>query len=327
MRVTIPAALEGERVDRAVSVLTGRSRSEAAALVAAGGVHLDRRPVTDRSQRVGMGQEMDIAAEEASTARLDPDPTVPVPVVHCDEHLIVVDKPAGLVVHPGSGRAGGTLVHGLLAAFPELASLTGGGADRPGIVHRLDKGTSGLLAVARTPLAYRSLVAQLRSRAMERSYLALVWGHVQAPVGLVDAPVGRAGSDRTRMAVSVGGREARTRYRVLERLPSPPVTLVECGLETGRTHQVRVHLAAIGHPLVGDSRYGRRRTGRTPSGLAPGRHFLHAHRLSVEHPASGDQVRFSSELPDDLAGVLARWRAAAGDRSEEAEAEGSAELL
>jgi 23S rRNA pseudouridine1911/1915/1917 synthase len=222
---------------------------------------------------------------------------VDVPVVAADEAVIVVDKPAGLVVHPGAGHRGGTMVHGLLARFPELAGV--GQPDRPGIVHRLDAGTSGLLMVARTPAAYDSLVAQLAARTVERRYLACVWGAVASDSGVVDAPIGRSGTDPTAMAVVAEGRPARTGYEVLARFDHPVVaTLLECRLETGRTHQARVHLAAIGHPLVGDARYGGQR-----ASLPADRPFLHAHRLGFDHPVSGRRCRYESPLPPDLENV------------------------
>src|SRR5439155_23772111 len=176
----------------------------------------------------------------------------------------VVDKPPDLVVHPGAGNAAGTMVAGLLARFPELAGV--GEADRPGVVHRLDKGTSGLLVVARTPAAYESLVGQLSSRSVERRYRTLVWGWPEPTTGLVDAPIGRSRRDPTRMAVAAGGREARTGYETERRYHEPvEAALLECRLETGRTHQIRVHLAAIGHPVVGDARYrGARSSFRSP---------------------------------------------------------------
>jgi len=305
VRETIPAVLDGERVDRVVALLTGLSRSDVAELVGAGGVRLGGRPVTTRSRRVAEGDELEVAvpapAEPAAPAA---DPAVGVTVVHADDHVAVVDKPAGLVVHPGAGGEGATLVHGLLARFPGIVSIGAGEAHRPGIVHRLDKGTSGLLAVALTAGAYHSLVAQLKARAVERRYLALVRGRVEAPSGLVDAPLAPAAADPTRMAVSARGREARTRYQVLERFEDPaPLTLLECRLETGRTHQIRVHLAAIGHPVVGDARYG----GGAGDLHAP-RPFLHAHRLAFDHPAGGERLTFSSALPPDLQALIGRLR-------------------
>jgi 23S rRNA pseudouridine1911/1915/1917 synthase len=228
-----------------------------------------------------------------------PDPTVEFVVVYEDEHLIVVDKPAGLVVHPGAGNPGGTLVNGLLARFPEIAVV--GEAHRPGIVHRLDLGTSGLLAVARTQRAYHELVDALASRDVGRVYRALVWGHPANPHGVVDAPIGRDHRDPQRMAVVVDGRPARTRYQVLHEYRRPTdASALECRLESGRTHQIRVHLSAIGHPVVGDPTYGGVR-----SGIMPSRPFLHAARLELAHPVTREPLAFDSALPADLAEIEA----------------------
>jgi 23S rRNA pseudouridine1911/1915/1917 synthase len=227
----------------------------------------------------------------------DHDVATGIRVVHADEHVVVVDKPAGLVVHPGAGRATGTLVQGLLAVYPDVAGV--GDPARPGVVHRLDQGTSGLLVVARTALAYTSLVGQLAARTVGRRYRALAWGRLEPDVGTIDAPVGRGSGDRTRMVVTTTGRDARTHYQVLGRYESPaPLTLLECRLETGRTHQVRVHLAAIGHPLVGDGRYGGSR-----SALPAARPFLHASRLVFDHPATGQRLQFEAPLPPDLEAI------------------------
>ena len=297
MREAVPRALDGERIDRVLSLLTGLPRSQTAGLLEGGGVRLDGMPVESRSRRVREGEVVEVEVPERAEARLVPDPAVPVAVVHEDEHVVVVDKPAGIVVHPGAGQSSGTLVQGLLHRYPELAGV--GEAGRPGVVHRLDKGTSGLLVVARTSRAYASLVEQLAARAVERRYLALVWGHLEAGRGVVDAPVGRSAADPTRMAVSARGRPARTGYEVVERFTEPaPLTLVECHLETGRTHQIRVHLAAIDHPVVGDARYGRGRRALTMS-----RPFLHAHRLSFDHPADDRRCQFESPLPSDLESI------------------------
>jgi 23S rRNA pseudouridine1911/1915/1917 synthase len=196
----------------------------------------------------------------------------------------------------------GTLVNGLLGRFPEMAGV--GDPDRPGIVHRLDKGTSGLMVVARTQQAYDSLVDQLSSRSVSRRYLALVWGTPDTAQGLIDAPIGRSMRNATRMVVSARGKEARTRYEVLESFSDPvDVSLVECRLETGRTHQVRVHLSAIGHAVVGDDRYaGARQSLECP------RPFLHAAMLGFAHPRSGEPCAFTSSLPDDIGSVLAGLR-------------------
>ena len=297
----VPAALAGERVDRVVALLTGMTRSDVTDLIDGGAVTLRGKVVTSRSAKVIEGDELEIDVPPAAVEpAASPEPDVEVPVVHADDDVIVVDKPQELVVHPGAGNARGTMVAGLLAQFPELAGV--GEADRPGIVHRLDTGTSGLLVVARTPQAYESLVGQLSSRTVERRYLALVWGVPSPATGLVDAPIGRSKRDPTRMTVSATGREARTRYEVQRVFTEPlSMALIECRLETGRTHQIRVHLAAIEHPIVGDPRYrGVRASFPTP------RTFLHAQALSFDHPRTGERVSFTSPLPADLEAVLTR---------------------
>lgn len=216
--------------------------------------------------------------------------------MHSDAALAVIDKPAGLVVHPAPSHEGTTLVD-------QLGDLLGGGEDptRPGIVHRLDKETSGLLVVARTDEAHRALGEQVRRRDVERIYLALANGKLASRTGTIDAPIGRASRQRHRMAVSgAASREARTHFEVLEALRAE--SYLQVRLETGRTHQIRAHFAAIGHPLVGDATYG----GPARHGLR--RQFLHAHRLGFEHPASGERMSFTSELPPDLAAALALAR-------------------
>jgi len=303
-RMPIPQSLDGERLDRVLCLIWDMARSEATGLIAGGRVSLDGHAESTRARRVLAGQELvvELPGRVAAATALAGEPGVDVPVVHVDDAVIVVDKPAGLVVHPGAGRSTGTLVQALLGRFPDMSAA--GNPARPGIVHRLDKGTSGLLVVARTPAAYVSLVGQLATRTVERRYLALVWGTVATDAGVVDAPVGRRSSDRTRMAVVAGGRPARTHYRVLTRFTEPTaLTLVECRLETGRTHQVRVHMAAIGHPLVGDGRYG----GARPV-IAAVRPFLHASHLGFDHPGTGERCRFESPLPPDLEDVLATLR-------------------
>ena len=309
--VSIPAALSGERVDRVVALLSGRTRAQVAKLIAAGGVRLSDVMVTAGSRRVQAGDlletDLQLLAEAARTvARPARAGEVAFRVVYDDPDVIVVDKPPGLVVHPDAAHGSGTLVAGLLASFPELARLPElgcGEADRPGIVHRLDKDTSGLLVVARSAEGYRSLTAQLAARTVRRAYLALACGALEAEAGVVDAPIGRSLRHPTRMAVAVGGRAARTHYRVLNRFSLPlEATYLEMRLETGRTHQIRVHLAAIGHPVVGDLRYrgDRRRSGAD-------RTFLHAAGLAFVHPTSGEEVSFASPLPEDLGAVLARF--------------------
>ncbi|MGH9184215.1 MAG: RluA family pseudouridine synthase [Acidimicrobiales bacterium] len=300
MRATIPAPLAGERIDRVVSTLTGLSRSAASDLVAAGSVRLGGITVVSRSIRVGEGDDVEIAVPDSPTVpALVAEPSVAdlFVVVYEDEDIVVADKPAGLVVHPGAGRRTGTLVHGLLARYPDLAGV--GDPDRPGVVHRLDKDTSGLLMVARTEEARVGLVDQLARRAVTRRYVVLVWGSFDAPRGMVDAPIARSGRQPTKMAVSARGREARTRYEVVRVWDDPAVTLVSCTLETGRTHQIRVHLAAIGHPVVGDRRYGGDR-----ESFPIGRFFLHAAHLAFTHPTTGRPLAFDSPLPPDLEAAL-----------------------
>jgi 23S rRNA pseudouridine1911/1915/1917 synthase len=298
----IPAALDGERLDRVVSLLAGCSRAGAAALVAGGAVEVDGLVVTLGKRRVAEGQRvsLDITALPVEAVP-EPDPDVPVVVVHEDDDVIVVDKPPRLVVHPGAGQRRGTLVNGLLARYPELAGV--GDAMRPGIVHRLDRDTSGLLVVARTQAAYEALVAALSARLVTRRYVALVWGIPETRQGVIEAPIGRSPRQPTRMAVVGTGREARTRYEVRATFDEPATcALVACELETGRTHQIRVHLAAIGHPVVGDREYRGVR-----SALEAPRTFLHAEHLAFDHPVSGRPMAFDSPVPDDLTRVLAAF--------------------
>jgi 23S rRNA pseudouridine1911/1915/1917 synthase len=295
----IPAALGGERVDRVVALVTGLSRADAAELVRSGEVLVGGTPATGKSLRLAEGDELAVRwVPAAAAAAIEPDPSVIVPVVHADDDVIVVDKPAGLVVHPGAGNQYGTLVHGLVARFPEILEV--GAPDRPGVVHRIDKETSGLLVVARSPRAYESLVEQLSARTVHRRYDALVWGAFEVGHGRIEAPIGRSNREPTRMTVSERGRPAITHYEVVEPYTEPvEVTRVSCRLETGRTHQIRVHMLAIDHPVVGDRRYrGDRQSFPVP------RLFLHAAELGFEHPATGEHVRFASPLPADLDGVL-----------------------
>ena len=302
----VPSALGGERIDRALALLTGLSRSEVNMLLDAGKVSIAGRTVKVRSRKVREGEHVGVEGamvDLRGSAALKPEPRVEVPVVWSDDDVIVVDKPAGLVVHPGAGTRAGTLVQGLLARYPDLAGA-GGEEDRPGIVHRLDKGTSGLLVVARRPVAFASLSAQMAARTVGREYLALLAGQVEADEGLIDAPLGRSHVDPTKIRVQAGGRQARTEYKVVERFSEPsPSTLVSCRLQTGRTHQIRVHFASIGHPVVGDERYGSRKLGNWEP-LPYGRPFLHAAKLQFEHPTTCEAVTFRSELPADLSSVL-----------------------
>ncbi len=301
-REEVPPAVAGERLDRFVAMVTGRSRSEAVDLIDAGSVTINGTPSSARARRMLAGETVEISAPDAVEGEpaVVADTTIEVRVVHEDADLIVVDKPAGLVVHPGAGHSSGTLVHGLLARYPELAAV--GQPDRPGIVHRLDRGTSGLLAVARTPAAYDALVEALSEHRVGRHYVALAWGHPESPRGVIDAPIGRSTRDATRMAVRADGRSARTHYEVVQSFDEPiRSSLLRCRLETGRTHQIRVHLEAIGHPVVGDVRYGKGRGAELVD-----RPLLHAERLELRHPIDGSELSFTSPLPADLVAALDR---------------------
>lgn len=296
---TVPPALDGQRLDRVVALIADVSRADAATVVGSGGVTVDGVLATSGKVRLSEGQTVTI--DETTIPTTAPpvgDAGVAFDLVHVDDHVVVVDKPAGLVVHPGAGNPDGTLVNGLLARFPDLAGV--GEEDRPGIVHRLDAGSSGLLVVARTTEALEGLMAQFAAHEAGRTYIALVWGHPAAPHGVIDAPIGRHHRDPLRMAVVADGRRARTEYEVVERFHRPgELALLTCRLETGRTHQIRVHLTSIGHPLVGDTTYG----GRRPV-LDLTRPFLHAAELTFEHPVTGETMVFTSPLPADLTALL-----------------------
>ena len=297
-QLVVPEALAGERIDRAVALLTGWTRREVQDQIDANAVLLDGRVVA-KSRRLEVGDVIELLGVPEVPGLPEPDPSVEFAVRHEDPHVLVVAKPAGLVVHPGAGHPDGTLVNGLLARYPELASREVGDPARPGIVHRLDRDTSGLLAVARTPEAYDGLVAMLAAHDVERRYTALVWGTLDSPRGVIDAPIGRSVRRPTRMAVSGSGRVARTAYDVQAEYSDPVVSLLECRLETGRTHQIRVHLQAIGHPVVGDAAYSGAR-----DGIVLGRPFLHAGGLAFAHPVTGAMVEVTEPLPPELEAVL-----------------------
>jgi 23S rRNA pseudouridine1911/1915/1917 synthase len=306
LEVVVPTALDGERLDRTLSFLCEVSRAAATGLIADGLVTLDGLVATHRAAPVSAGARLVVHGLGSGLGALEADPGVSFGVVFEDDDLIVVDKPWDLVVHPGAGRRTGTLANGLLARYPELAGLVAEGLsapERPGIVHRLDRGTSGLLVVARSARSVSSLSAQMAAHAADRRYAALVHGHTEHDRGVVDAPVGRSVRRPSLMTVSAAGREARTGYEVLQRYDEPLAsTLLTASLETGRTHQIRVHMAAIGHPVVGDTRY-RGGGGPRPKGLPSGRFFLHAYALNFEHPGGGPAT-FRSPLPDDLVAML-----------------------
>jgi 23S rRNA pseudouridine1911/1915/1917 synthase len=284
----------GRRLDAVVAALPAvGTRTLAERLVNAGAVLVngERRP---KSHRLEGGEELEV--EVPHQASLEP-AEVSLDVVYEDEHLLVVDKPAGLVVHPAPGHDGETLAHGLVAL-----GAAGGDPDRPGIVHRLDRGTSGLLVVARSETAYGALADAIRERRVERRYVALVRGAPRSRTGRIEAPIGRDRRDRTRRSIDTETpRDAVTWFELRERLGER--TLLEVRLETGRTHQIRVHLEAIGLPVCGDPAYG------VSGDLGLTRQFLHAHALSFDHPVTGERLAFTSEIPPDLAAALERARA------------------
>jgi len=294
--IAVPATLEGERVDRAVALLTGWSRADVQALLARDAIVIDGHPVA-KSHRLVVGTVIEVLDGPAAVIVPAGDAAIAVDVRYSDDDVIVVAKPAGLVVHAGAGHADGTLVNGLLARFPEIASV--GDELRPGIVHRLDRDTSGLLVVARSAPAYASLVDQLATRRVDRRYVALAWGALSSPRGVIDAPIGRSTARRTRMAVRESGKPARTEYDVRTTYDTPLCALLDCRLETGRTHQIRVHLSAIGHPIVGDATYGGAR-----ETINLERPFLHAALLAFDQPSTGERLTFSDPLPAELAEVL-----------------------
>jgi 23S rRNA pseudouridine1911/1915/1917 synthase len=296
--IEIPADLDGTRADRAVAVLCGVSRRIARSTIEAGGVMRDGRALAG-SERVTEGEVLDVDLVEAEEPTV-PDASVFFGVAFEDDDVIVVDKPAGVVVHPGEGRAYGTLANGLLAQYPEIAVL--GPEHRWGLVHRIDRDTSGLLIVARNERAFDQLQAALKEREIKRVYLALVAGRLGSATGTIEAPVGRDPAEPTRMAVVPTGRPARTHYQRMAAWDLADVSLASVTLETGRTHQIRVHMQAIGHPVVGDPVYGRRR----PTPGDPGRTWLHATSLTFEHPSGSGPLTVRSDLPADLAASLSK---------------------
>jgi 23S rRNA pseudouridine1911/1915/1917 synthase len=300
-QLAVPDALAGERIDRAVALITGWTRSEVQDLLEAGAVLVDGARVP-KSRKLEAGSVIELLAEPAVSGLPEPDASIPVVVRYEDDDVAVVAKPAGLVVHPGAGHPDGTLVNGLLARYPEIADV--GDPARPGIVHRLDRDTSGLLVVARSPAAYEGLVEMLAAHEVERHYVALVWGVPDAPRGVIDAPIGRSVRRPTRMSVREGGRVARTAYEVVDTFHDPELAHLACRLETGRTHQIRVHLQAIGHPVVGDVAYGGVR-----KGIELDRPFLHAGGLALAHPVTGDAVSVEEPLAPELARLLDRLSA------------------
>jgi 23S rRNA pseudouridine1911/1915/1917 synthase len=314
-KVVVADAEAGARLDRVLAAcIADLSRSRLKALILAGEVAIGGRTIRDPGHHVNVGDAVMVEVPPPEPAEPAPEP-IPLAIVFEDDEMIVIDKPRGLVVHPAAGNWTGTLVNALIAHCGD--SLSGiGGVRRPGIVHRLDKDTTGLMVVAKTDRAHASLSAQFadhgRTGPMQRRYLAFVWGVPDRPKGSIDQPLGRHPRSRDKMAVRPDGRKAVTYWEILEQYPGadgvPVASLLACRLTTGRTHQIRVHLASIGHPLLGDDTYGsgfKTKTARLPpparaalAGL--GRQALHAYLLGVEHPSRGEYLEFRSELPSDL---------------------------
>jgi 23S rRNA pseudouridine1911/1915/1917 synthase len=325
MTVTVAGDEGSPRLDRVLAArLPELSRSRLKALILAGQVSLSAGAVRDPAYHVGPGDTITIDVPEAAPAGPEPE-AIPLSIVYEDDDIIVIDKPAGLVVHPAAGHETGTLVNALIAHCG--ASLSGiGGVRRPGIVHRLDKDTTGLMVVAKNDKAHASLSTQFadhgRTGAMERGYLAFAWGVPRRPHGTIDAPIDRHPHARDKMAVRARGRHAVTHYEVRESFAArdgkPVAALVACHLETGRTHQIRVHLAHLGHPLLGDQVYGphfkTKASQLVPAAQAAltalGRQALHAYLLVIEHPRTGEILRWESGLPADLVRLRAALQAA-----------------
>jgi 23S rRNA pseudouridine1911/1915/1917 synthase len=309
---TVPGESNGLRIDRFLSaIMAERSRSQIQRLVKEGAVTVGGR-ATKANQPVKAGQVVEVALEEPA----EPAPqaeALDLPILYQDADIIVVDKPAGMVVHPAAGHESGTLVNALLHHVHDLSGI--GGERRPGIVHRLDRGTSGLMVVAKHDAAHTALARQFRDREVQKEYVALVWGVVQAG-RRIDAPIGRDPVHRKKMSArSRRSREAVTRIVRAEHL-NPALTLAQIAIQTGRTHQIRVHLSTIGHPIVGDSLYGgvhRRVPGDIRAVTHLQRPFLHAARLSFVHPSDGRRMEFTSGLPPDLRQVLDTLRGNATD--------------
>jgi 23S rRNA pseudouridine1911/1915/1917 synthase len=302
------AEASGERLDRHVAEHLGEPRNQVQRWIREGWVEVNGRPARP-SAAVAAGDAIACRPPARREERIAPE-AEPLAVIYEDADLAVLDKPAGLTVHPGAGRATGTLAHRLLARYPEIAGV--GGAGRPGIVHRLDRETSGVLVVARTPAAYARLARAFAEREVGKRYLAIVYGAPEPPAGVIAAPIGRHPTRRTEMAVRPAGRPARTRYRTVA--AAAGIALLALDLETGRTHQIRVHLKSLGRPLVGDPVYGEARWKGLPRKVhgplaAFPRPALHAWRLAFRHPATGEPLAFEAPMPADLEAL---WKETTG---------------
>jgi 23S rRNA pseudouridine1911/1915/1917 synthase len=294
--VTFQITTDGERLDKAIaSAVPDLSRAAIQRLIKSNQVTVNGR-ASKPSYRVEVGEEIVVQVPAESAPEITPE-DIALDVIYQDEHLAAVNKPAGMVVHPAYGHESGTLVNALLSYWPQTVDV--GGPDRAGIVHRLDKDTSGLILVAKSEDTHAALQRLFKRRQVKKTYLALVENHPSPRQGLIDAPIGRDKRHRKRMAIVRSGREARTAYQVIRLFDEH--SLVELEPETGRTHQLRVHLAWLGHPVVGDQVYGYRK-----QRVLQGRHFLHAHKLELTHPATGASLSLTAALPDELEDLLRR---------------------
>lgn len=294
--VQVEENLNGERLDKALSTLTGESRSLVQMLIKKQAVLVNGEK-TKANYKVKTGDELSYEIEEPEELLVSPE-NIPLDIYYEDADVLVVNKPQGMVVHPSAGHSTGTLVNALLYHCTDLSGING--VIRPGIVHRIDKDTSGLLMVAKNDAAHESLSEQLKAKTSDRIYLALVHGDIKHQKGTIEAPIGRAKEDRKKMAVVADGKEARTHFEVLERFGD--YTLVKCELDTGRTHQIRVHMKYIGHPLAGDPKYGPKNT------LAGNGQFLHASELGFLHPRTGGALHFKAPLPENFEAALKQLR-------------------
>ena len=328
--IAVNAEEAGQRLDRVLTRNVGElSRSRLKALIVEGRVSVAGKTVRDPARHVKAGETIVVDVPQAVPAEPEPE-NIPLDVVYEDTAIIVINKPAGLVVHPAAGHASGTLVNALIAHCG--ASLSGiGGVKRPGIVHRLDKDTTGILIAAKTDKAHKSLTKQFadhgRTGALRRAYVALVWGAPKLPSGRIDLPIDRHRTAREKMAVRQGGREAITHWQVLERFQAEGgeviVSALNCELETGRTHQIRVHLAHAGHPLLGDDVYGSGFKTKASRLNAKARELLqslrrqalHAEHLTIEHPVTGEVMSFDADWPEDMAKLAEALRPEAGPRA------------
>jgi len=305
---TVEPGAAGERLDRHVAARLDAPRNQVQRWIAEGLVEVNGRPAKP-SAALAAGDRVACSPPAPKEERVLPEPG-DLRVLHEDAELVVIDKPAGLTVHPGAGRATGTLAHHLLDRYPEMAGV--GGPGRPGIVHRLDQGTSGALVVVRTPAAYARLSRAFAAREVEKRYLGIAYGAPSPPAGVITAPIGRHPQRRREMAVRPGGRPARTGYRTLA--AAAGISLLEMDLATGRTHQIRVHLKSIGHPLVGDPLYGEVRWKGLPRPVQASlrdfpRPALHAWRLAFRHPGTGEPLAFEAPVPEDFRGL---WETVTG---------------